>query len=221
MKRFFVSTAVALAFAATSAVACSLTPGGAGCSTQDAVNVMGTQLTQVSAPYTAPTIQGTMNEWVYTDSGSGLCAGCLDFILQVSSSASSSDGIEHITLGQFPVSGASLVAGYDTGTVPVGGTSNSGGTNYLNVSESATGTVNFGFGNTLSTELMPGHTSYLLAIETNLKFLSGGFYSVQDNTSVYTPAYVASGVPEPMSLGLLGGGLAALGLMRWRKARKS
>jgi hypothetical protein len=54
-----------------------------------------------------------------------------------------------------------------------------------------------------------------------LENLTSGNELVIGTSITNVQADITSAVPEPLSLGLLGGGLALLGVVRWRKAHKS
>jgi hypothetical protein len=86
-------------------------------------------------------------------------------------------------------------------------------------------TINFFFTSSGSDgTLAPGATSVWLEVDTNALAVDyNGEASVIDGgTAININAIEPSGsVPEPLTVGLLGGGLALVGVMRWRKSRKA
>jgi hypothetical protein len=166
-------------------------------------------------PGTGSSVTAAGEEMVYRTS-----AGTLDFFVQVTNNqANGSDNLDEVSLFNF--AGFTTSVGYVTG---FGGT-----VAPSNANRTATGsTINFFFfdptgqHNTLGT-MSPyglGSTTYWLEVDTNATSYTTGSVGVQDGTNAAMMAY-APAVPEPMSMGLLGGGLAALGLLKLRKAKKA
>jgi hypothetical protein len=60
----------------------------------------------------------------------------------------------------------------------------------------------------------------MLVIETNATQSAPGFISIQDGLAGSGPGNQPASAPEPVSMGLLGGGLALLGLARWHRREK-
>jgi hypothetical protein len=164
-------------------------------------------------------VQATGSELVYRTG-----TGTLDFFYQVTNNQSnSSDNLRLVTLGGY--TGATTAVAYNT---------NSGSVAPSDAFRSAPGdTLNFDFltsgsASTLGTNTPfgLGSTSDWLEVDTtSTTYALTGFLAAQDtgNASMlaYAPSKGPATVPEPTSLGLFGGGLAALGIVRWRKYRKA
>ena len=206
---------LAVLFTATLAYATILPPGTSGAPPDVfSTNVSGPYLANTGVqPYTTTnalgqhTITGTYDAEVYSDPSNVFCAGCLDFFVTVTSSSSSIDDIERITLASF--SGFSTDVGYSTGTGSV-----AGGITPSTVDRSGTGSViGFNF-----TGVGPTQSTQVLEIQTNATAFTLGTLQVIDSSVASVAAY-APAVPEAgsISLTLLGGSLVGLGAIARRR----
>jgi hypothetical protein len=194
-------------------------PPGTNNAPPDTLTAGGSLLATMSGSFlfAAPppaTFSGTYTTWVYSDPGNKICAGCLDFVYQVSNTTKNplppDQGIiERITASAF--AGFTTDVGYTPGTGAVA-------PDGVSRSSSPGNVVGWNF---LGTNLDPNQTSDLLVIETNAKFFGMGTISAQDGTAGSALGFAPSAVPEPMTMGLLGGGLALLGVARLRRKNKS
>ncbi len=73
----------------------------------------------------------------------------------------------------------------------------------------------FGSGHVLAS----GTSSDWLEIATNFKYYTSSTMFIQDGGQASVKAFAPSPVPEPLSMGLLGSGLAFLGILRFRRSR--
>jgi hypothetical protein len=82
--------------------------------------------------------------------------------------------------------------------------------------------VGFSFSPPDGAKILPGTTSNVLIISTNATFFTAGNASVIDGGVTTVASFEpASGVPEPASFALIGGGLLALvGIRRKMKTRR-
>ena len=102
---------------------------------------------------------GELCSSVYSDPDNVFCAGCLDFFYTVSSSSTSIDDIERITVASFGSFRTDV--GYSTGTGSV-----SGGVVPSTVDRSSNGaTIGFNFNE--PTGVAPGQETMVLEIQTN------------------------------------------------------
>jgi hypothetical protein len=149
---------------------------------------------------------------VYSDPGNVFCARCMDFIITVNNSDVSSDVVEHVTTGSF-----------DSFRTDVGTATSVNGTTWGSslpngIDRTSTGfTLDFVFDS--PGDIQPANATEYLVIETNAPGWTAGNVSIQDDTSINVAGF-APAVPEPMSLGLLGGGLALLGGLGLRRRAK-
>ncbi len=157
------------------------------------------------------TFSGTYTTSVYRDPVANLACptgGCLDFVYMVTNNGPSV--VESITASAFD----SFITdvGYQPGT----------GVLPTTVGRSGFGTsgpvITWNFPGAV--EINAGQSSDLLIIETNALNYTTGTLSAQDGTAGNGVGFQPTTVPEPMSMGLLGGGLALLGIARWRKTGK-
>src|SRR5579862_6272509 len=128
-----------------------------------------TQLAYVSNPNVTDsngTFTATLNAAVYLDPSNTFCAGCLDFVYQVSNSGGSTDDIGRVTAFNF--TGFMVDAGFSVAGEPAGG-----GTAFPTgtwapglVDRNTADTVGFQFAK-VATAIPPGGTSTVLVIETN------------------------------------------------------
>lgn len=112
---------------------------------------------------------------------------------------------------------AASYTGYTTNVGYVAGTGTSAAPN----SEGRTDdVVNFnwnGFNGSASNPIMPGQETPLLVIETDASYYTLGTMGASDGVAGGSVAYGPAAAPEPVSMSLLGGGLAFVGLVRWRR----
>jgi hypothetical protein len=119
------------------------------------------------------------------------------------------DPIERITAGNF--------AGY---LVDAGVVTSSPGFAPLSVDRSANGGV-VGFNYQNAANLTGTQSTQLLVVQTNATNYAAGLLSVQDQLSANGVGFQpAAATPEPVSMSLLGGGLALLGAARLRRKNK-
>lgn len=178
-----------------------------------------TQLGYVSTTHTAGSLTYTLNAAVFTDPSNTFCAGCMDFVYQVTNRGDlgSTDVVGRVTGSIF--TGYMVDAGYSTAGEPAGGgTAFPVGTIAPGlVDRNTDDVVGFQFSSSPSTSIPPGSTSTVLVIETNAKTFGGGVAGVLDAVGSSVPAF--SPVPEPTTALLLGLGL--LGLAGVRRFRRS
>jgi hypothetical protein len=117
------------------------------------------------------------------------------------------DPIERITAGSF--------IGY---SVDAGVVTSSPGFAPLTVDRSANGGV-VGFNYQNAANLTGTQSTQLLVIETNAKSFTAGVLSVQDGLAANGIGFQPAATPEPVSMSLLGGGLALVGFARWRRKK--
>ena len=200
---------VACALTMTSlATASVLTPGSSG--TPDAFSNAGWTLlaTTGSQALSSGTFTANATASVYSDSANTFCVGCLDFVYMLTRTGGT-DPIERITAGDF--------AGY---LVDAGVVTSSPGLAPSSVNRSADGGV-VGF-NYQSINLTGTDSTQLLVIQTNATNYMAGLLSVQDQLSANGVGFQpAAATPEPVSMSLLGGGLALLGAARLRKKKSA
>jgi hypothetical protein len=193
---------------ASLASATVLTPGSSGA--PDPFSNAGWTLlaTTGSQALSSGTFTANATSWVYSDSANTFCAGCLDFVYMVTRTGGN-DPIERITAGSF--------AGY---SVDAGVVTSSPGFAPLTVDRSANGGV-VGFNYQNAANLTGTESTQLLVIQTNATSFTAGLMSVQDQLSANGVGFQPSAAtPEPVSMSLLGGGLALIGLGRWRRNNK-
>lgn len=199
----------ACAFTITSlATASVLTPGSSG-APDPFSNAGWTLLASTgSQALSSGTFTANATAWVYSDSANTFCAGCLDFVYMISRTGGD-DPIERITAGNF--------AGY---LVDAGVVTSSPGFAPLSVDRSANGGV-VGFNYQNAANLTGTQSTQLLVVQTNATNYAAGLLSVQDQLSANGVGFQpAAATPEPVSMSLLGGGLALLGAARLRRKNK-
>ena len=158
----------------------------------------GTLLTSLPGTITTLTFSTSYTTWVYSDPSNTFCAGCLDFVYQFTNQGP--DVNERFTMYNF--GGVKVDAGYDPMTP---------GPAPLTVDRSTSGEV-IGFNYNAKDNLNPGQTTPLLVIEVNATKFTNGFVTAQDGSAAFAAAFAPiQTVPEPSSLGLLGGGLLFAG----------
>lgn len=216
-QKLFTSLALGLALTVPSAFATELFPGTSGpATTFGAIN--GTVLATTSFSGVTGDLNASYTEWVVSDPSNTFCAGCLDFVIQATNNRISNDDVEDITTGNFD--NFRTDAGY---ALTLNGSG--GGTVYpeallQGVSRTANGhTMKWNFTLNAPPDLQPGETTDYLVVETNATRFTSGAVSLQDTNILEGPGYQPT-VPEPMSMGLLGGGLTLLGVARWRRSAK-
>lgn len=196
----------ACAFTLTSmATASVLAPGTSGA--PDSFSNAGWTLlaTTGSQALSSGTFTANATAWVYSDSANTFCAGCLDFVYMVTRTGGN-DPIERITVGDF------------TGwLVDAGVVTSSPGFAPASVDRTVSGGV-VGFNYQNAANLTDDQFTQLLVVQTNATSYSPGLLSVQDSLSANGIGFQPT--PEPVSMSLLGGGLALLGAARLRKKNK-
>jgi hypothetical protein len=192
---------------ASLASATVLTPGSAGA--PDPFSNAGWTLlaTTGSQALSSGTFTANATASVYSDSGNTFCAGCLDFVYMISRTGGN-DPIERITAGSF--------AGF---LVDAGVVTSSPGFTPVSVDRSANGSV-IGFNYQNAANLTGTDSTQLLVIQTDATSYMAGLLSVQDQLAANGVGFQPASTPEPISMSLLGGGLALIGFGRWRRNQK-
>jgi hypothetical protein len=202
------SAAFAMVAAAPAAQAIVLDPGTSG--SPDLLS-LGSGSTLVantgSLPFSNSAFSGTIDEWVYEDTANTFGSGDLTWIIQVASSANSSDAIARVTAGNFA-----------TFMTDVG---DNGGANAPSLVDRDTPGHTIGFSWAATGGLLAGQTSDLLMIDTNASRFTTGTLAVIDSQTSDLSAYEPSAVPEPPTWAMMLLGFAGLGVAGYRGSRKS
>jgi hypothetical protein len=205
MKKFSYGLACCAFALGSVASATVLTPGTSNAAPDAFSNAGWTLLASTGTQaLSSGTFSANATAWVYSDTSNTFCSGCLDFVYQVMRTGGT-DTIERITAGSF--------AGFST---DVGSVTLSAGVTPSTVDRSSAGTV-VGFNYQGASALSGTQGTQLLVIETNATQYTSGLMSVQDQQTVNGVSFAPTTVPEPVSMSLLGGGLAVLGLLRFRR----
>jgi hypothetical protein len=154
-------------------------------------------------------------EWVVVDNGQDNPngAGYLDFVIRVRDTTQNPTAqypgiLERITAASFYGFTTSLDY-FDTTNVPSGFTQSANPTTEGRQSD----VVNFQF----NTPISPNQATPYLIIETNAKYFVPGTFTAQDGVAATLTGFAPTSAPEPVSMSLLGGGLALVGIARWRR----
>lgn len=156
---------------------------------------------------------------VYTDPDNTFGAGDLDFVYQVSNSASSPDSIGRVTATNF--TGFATDVGYTTtGSSLPGGAFVNGTVAPQLVDRVSADVVGFTFDSPATTPISPGAVSTVLVIETDATRYTAGDVNIIDGGVVSVNAYAPTAVPEPTT-GALAIGLLSLGCLRRRRGNSN
>jgi len=209
-KNLLIALGLGLATIAPSAFGSVIAPGATAPPDILTVGAGSTLVTPTVSGVISPgTFTANYTESVYSDPSNTFCAGCLDFVYTVNNTGGSGV-IERVTGFSYDTVVMTDV-GYETGT---------GSNAPSTVDRSANGNV-VGFNFLGTAEINPGQTSDTLVIETNARSWTTGLVSIQDGSAGTSNGLAPSSVPEPVSMGMLGGGLALLGIARWRRATRA
>jgi len=159
---------------------------------------------------------GTLEEWVATD----VNTGGLDFLYQVVNNAGSTDAMQSVSVASY--AGFTTDVGYCSnpgggGAVPCG--SPLGGVGNLaptSITRNSAATVDFGFS---PSGIGAGVQTYDLVVKTNATAYTLGTTQVIDDGVASVITLAPSATPEPVSAGLLLGGLFGAGLFVARRFR--
>ena len=220
-KKLLTTLALGLAVTLPSAYATILAPGTPALP-PDLLTVNGTQLATTSgsivfpgAPAPPADFSATYTASVYSDPTNTFCPGCLDFVYQVADT-SNTTGLTPGVIGRITASdfgSFSTDVGYQSGTGVAPTTVDRSG-----VLPGPGPVIGWNFPGLF--EINPGQSSAVLIIQTDAHYFTSGTISAQNGTSGNGIAFEPTLVPEPVSMGFLGGGLALLGLARWRRGTK-
>jgi len=171
-------------------------------------------------------LTATVTETVYRDGINLACpaGGCLDFVYQFTDTTKGATNtfpgiLERLTAASF--SGFTTYFGYVANTGSNGTTTANIAPQFFSRSQNPGDVVSFSYE---LINVQPGQTSDLLVIATNaVNYSTNGTIGLQDGVAGSASGFSFSptaGVPEPISMGLLGSGLALLGLVRYRQSAK-
>ncbi len=221
--------AASAALVAAPVVACVISPGTPTCAPDPlTVNPSSTLVASTGGTVTSPPcpdnpsgppcITANWQENVYSDPTNTFCAGCLDWLVQVTNTTASNDIVARVTVSNF--SNFLTDVGFDTIAPPAGSPGFTTGTQMPNnVSRSASGSVLGWDFNMTANEIMVGQTSILLEVMTNATRVVPGTISIQNGEAVGAPA-LGPAVPDTMwvpALGLLGGSVLGGAAIRRRR----
>lgn len=212
MKKFSILLAFGLAITLPSAFASAITAGQTAA--PDVFTTTGFSLVASTSgtinPVPGTSFNASYTEVVATGGGNIYCASCLSFVIRVSNAGPGI--VERISTSAFD--GFLTDVGYNTTL------SSAGAIAPTTVDRSTNGSV-VGF-NFIppGANIAAGQASMDLEIMTNATSYVPGFVSIQDGQAGTGPGFQPTLVPEPISMSLLGGGLALLGLARWRRPGK-
>jgi hypothetical protein len=151
---------------------------------------------------------GTYSVDIYSDPANVYCPGCYDFVINLTSNVGSTDDVQSIADGAFDMSQVT-VGEFGPGKTP---------TYVVRTSDGSTINYNYVGAN----DVTGGDSISTIVIQTDKMTFSQGSLTIADDVGTTVVGFGdKSTVPEPVTMGLLGGGLALLGVVRWRKARKS
>lgn len=204
-----------LAAPATLACATPLVPGTTVAASPISVVNDGI-VTSITGTLNAGTFSGNYAEYVILDGSNpfnGMCGAtdCLTFVLVVSDTAGSPNGIEHVSVGDGgpPFGSLGPGEGFENYSLNVGyiGAAGDMGTDVpLTIDESLYGTVEFNF--TGADAVAPGTGTEYLIIQTSASsYTAGNFGAIDSSTDTVAGFVPAAPTPEPNSLLLLGSGL--------------
>jgi len=164
------------------------------------------------------TTSGTMDTAVYLESN-----GTVDFYFQVTNDASSASSIARVSMVSFSLFSTSVGFRRDGASLPGGVFENgtcSPTAHCPNTADRDRSVVGFNFGPTAAGRIAPGQTSVVFVISTDAKHWTHGNIELIDGGEVTLDGAFqpTSGVPEPTTMALLGGGL--LGLVGFRRYRR-
>jgi hypothetical protein len=153
------------------------------------------------APAPPQDIAGTYIEWAYADASNPLGHGDTTIVLQLTDTNGPAT-IERATLSNFTAASLTDVAYLNTSSVaPTGATKDVNGD-----------VIGFAFAG-----LTKGEVETLIVYTNDTNATLTGTVSIQNGTTGYNNGISPSSVPEPVSMSLLGGGLALLGALRFRR----